>query len=349
MGGDRRIPSTPKVVWERPTVLLDSGQSVGESVFLDRMRLWIHQSLSAHANSFKVPAVWTLYPRDFHADYHGAYPISEYDKWEVRPIRWRKRPLDRRGFLATAAMFEEGCHRKQIKAPWREHNQKGKRACYVYLNPNRRDLDWGSRHYETFRNAYNIPELILGEPLRHALPANSHEWISGVWTYQKEIAKRLQGAFWNRFGYHLPWWRWWEEDRESTDERPLFGIAEAWGDVQVMRHPGMAMKWIGGDAVRPESDTKWESLIGATWCQFYIIATTRESIPFDAMIAAARGAKLVAPDVPAFRNIPGEHLLYPAHQTGDNILWSQSDVAGWVVGRLQNALGTSNRLDSQQR
>ena len=331
-----KTPSTPKAVWERPTVLIDSGQSVGESVFLDKLRQWAHQSISEHAHSFKVPSVWVVYPNEIHRPYHGAFPVNQYDKWEIRPIRWRNRKLDQNGMLATAAMFEEGCHRKKIKAPWREHNSKGLRAVYVYLNPTRQDRTFGIRHWKKFRKVYNIPELVLGEPIRYGLPAKAHEWVSGIWTFQRAAAKRARTAYWNRFGYHLPWWKWWQDERESGKERPMFGIAEAFGDNQALRHPGLAQKWCNKEVIRPKDDKTWEALIGATWCRLYMIATTRESVPFDAMIAAARGATLVAPDVPIFRNIPGKHWLYPAHQAGDHILWNQTDVTTWILGKLQN-------------
>lgn len=334
----RSIPATPRIVWKRPTVLLDSGQSVGESVFLERLRLWIHQSIKAHAKQFNVPAVWIMVPNERHMAYHGAYPVGEFDKWEIRPIRWRNRPLDKQGFMASAALFEEGCFRKKIKAPWREHNSKNLRATLVYLKPTLRDLMWAVNKRDTFRNAFNCPEFILGEPSGWTMPRQAHEWVSGVWTWTRGKAQTFAKSYWPTFGFPLPWWKWWTDDRESGRERPEFGVAEAFGDHQTMRHPGIAYRWImmmDGEVDRPEKPDTWQGLMQATWCKFYIVATTREAVPFDAMIAAARGATLIAPDTPAFRKIPGKHWLYPVQDAGDSVLWNQTDVGTLILGRYR--------------
>jgi len=334
-GGSKHAPP-PDISYRRPVVLVDSGASVAESVFLDKMRWWLHGALSDRILEFNVPCVWILYPNSYQKRWHGAYPVNEYDKWEIRPVRWRDRRLDPQGLLATVAAFEDGCKFKGIKAPWREWNSKRRRAVVVYLSPNRRCLDWARRNWRKFKKAYNIPELVLGPPWNHAMPVDSQAWVDGCWAFDLGTTERMKEAFWGKFGYKIPWFSWWEDDQIEPTHR--FGIAQTWEDYGSDRYPGMARKWAadaGGSICDAQDNGTWQSVIGQTGCKYYILATTRESVPYDAMIALARGSVLVAPDVALFRNLPGEKLLFPAYQSGDRIQWAQSEARAWIKTRIK--------------
>jgi len=276
---------------------------------------------------FSQPTVWILHPTDYQKPHYGVYRVNEYDKWEIRPIRRNQRANDPNGVLATVAMFEEGCHRKKIRAPWREHNSKMRRANVVYLNPSRKDIYWGSENYEKFKQVWNIPRITLGEPLGYALPHNMSAWVDGIWSYSKESAKRIAEAMWPQFSTRLPWEKLWKKRETPSRYRTAF-LAHDWGDIGSMRHPELARAWVpAGIEVKTCKNSRLGlDLVRATACDLYIIASTRESVPFDAMIALARGCTLVAPDQPIFRRLPGRKILYPSYNAGDKILWSQGDV-----------------------
>jgi hypothetical protein len=327
----------PKVFYEKPIVLLDSGQSVGESIFIERWRYYLWHTLERTAIAFKVPTVWIMYPNTTQWARHGSYPVNEYDEWEIRPVR-RNDKLEAGGFLATVSKFEDGCHHLGIKAPWREWNSKNRRAVAVYLNPNSKDLEWGKSYYNKFKRPYNLPEFHIGAPKNRILPKNFLSWVDDVWCYDTRAKERLNAAIKPYFGKSIPWFNWWKEDRKSTPQYD-FGIAGSWRDSQVNRSMSIAKEWCPdwGKVKEPRVDKEatWKELLDTTSCRWYMVATTRESIPFDAMIAVARGATLVAPDVPVFSQLPGKKMLYPAKMNGDSILWSKTEVKAWLQNRLR--------------
>lgn len=318
-------------------VLLDSGSSVAESVFLSRMRKWMFDALEERIREFRKPTVYITYPTEHCRPRHGAYPVGEYDKWEVRPIRWRRRPLNPKGILATMVDFEEGCHRKKIKAPWREWNSKNRRCALVYLHPNRQDLSYASRRWRDFKAARNVPDFFLGPPFTYGIPPSAIAWLDGIWSFSNEGHKRMTKAFGGGC-FRIPWESWWAEDAESGKPKPRFGIAQPWGDMGTKRWPGLAVQWAqdaGGSMVRGRDDNSWQGFLPTTRAEFYMLATTRESVPWDAMIAVARGSTLVAPDTPMFRALPGRKILFPALAQGDQIVWSSSETRQWIKQRLQ--------------
>jgi len=327
----------PKVFYEKPILLIDSGQSVGESVFIERWRKYLWDTLKKTALNFKTPTVWILYPNTKQWARHGSYQASDYDNWEIRPIR-RNDNLENAGILATVARFEDGCHHLGIKAPWREWNSKGRRAVCVYLNPTQGDINWGVIHHEKFKKGFNLPKFHIGAPKNRVLPKNFLAWVDDVWCYDTDGKENLNSSIGPYFGKRIPWFNWWKNDRKALPKYD-FGIAGHWKDNGVNRSLAIAKDWCPdwGNIHEPRVDreSRWEELLDTTDCRWYMVATTRESIPFDAMIAVARGATLVAPDVPVFSQLPGKKILYPAKMSGERIIWSQIEVKAWLQNKLR--------------
>ena len=112
--------------------------------------------------------------------------------------------------------------------------------------------------------------------------------------------------------------------------------APDWRDMNVIRLPHVAEnfgKALGLGVYMPKNNGTWEDFLLGTDTSFYILASAKEQVPFDAMIALARGATLVAPDVPIFQNLPGKKQLYPAKMSGDRIIWSQTEVEQFLKGK----------------
>ena len=322
----------PQDFFERPVLLLDSGQSVAESVFLEKFREYIYKLLAKYSTKGNRPSVWLLYPDKRHWARHGAFDVSGFEEWEVRPVR-RMRELEGGGFMSTVAAFEDGCHHLKIDAPWRTYNSKRRRAVGVYLNPTEQDLKFVKNCWEDFKRPYNMPEFHIGAPADRKFPAGFTAWTDLVWTFDKEARDNLQEAFEPWFARCLPWWRWWKTEKDHKYEAVA---APNWRSTAVMRHPETAKRWgeaLGLSVTEPKNDGTWEDFLLGTDTSFYILASAKEQVPFDAMIALARGATLVAPDVPIFQNLPGKKQLYPAKMSGDRIIWSQTEVEQFLKGK----------------
>jgi hypothetical protein len=321
---------------------VDSGSSVGESVFLERVRQWLHASLKERATQFSQPTVWIVYPNRVHGRHYGVYPVNEYDKWEIRPVRRRNRALDPAGMLATVAMFEEGCFRKKIKAPWREWNEKQRRANVVFLNPSRVDIHWGAKNHEKFKKVWNVPRLAVGPPLRFGMPVNTAEWIDSIWSFSDRGVKVARESMWSQFADRLPWEKLWE--KRPAGQKTAF-LAHEWGDAGTLRYPELAKQWVprSVQTYTCQNSRSGADLLRATGCDLYIIASAAEAVPFDAMIAAARGATIIAPDRPIYRWLPGRKILFPCHDGGGGrIIWNNTDVALTIQHRLKHELGTTS-------
>ena len=321
----------PGTFFKMPVVILDSGQSVAESVFVERFRQHTFQYIQKYAKNFNTPTVWILYPGG-NPDKYGAYPCSEYDKWEIRDLT-KNKYLKPEGFFASVAGFEEGCHWMKIKAPWREWNSKNKRACVVYLNPLEKDLKWMGRNWQNFKKPFNIPSLMLGAPPNRKLPRFIEQMSNMIWTFDRDARNNLAKAFHETFAKRLRWETWWKTQYEFKNEAVA---APDWCDMSVRRFPNVAENWaeaLGLKVYHPKNNGSWQDFLFGTDAKMYILATTKESVPFDAMIALARGCTLVAPDVPLFQRLHGKKKLYPAKMVGDRIIWSQTEVTHFLKGQ----------------
>ena len=321
----------PVDFFERPVLLLDSGQSVAESVFLEKFREYIYKLLAKYSTKGNRPSVWLLYPDKRHWARHGAFDVSGFEEWEVRPVR-RMRELEGGGFMSTVAAFEDGCHHLKIDAPWRTYNSKRRRAVGVYLNPTERDIKWIKRNHKAFQKDYNLPKLHIGQPANRSLPYGVTQWTDLVWCYDREARDRLAQAFEPYFVKRIPWEQFWLNEKNPEHEAVA---APDWRDMNVIRLPHVAEnfgKALGLGVYMPKNNGTWEDFLLGTSCSKYILATTRERVPFDALVALSRGATLVAPDVPLFQRLHGKKILYPAKMVGERIVWSQSEVEHYLKG-----------------
>tara|TARA_R110000824_G_scaffold315135_2_gene502223 strand:- start:1219 stop:2271 length:1053 start_codon:yes stop_codon:yes gene_type:complete len=321
----------PLDFFERPVLLIDSGQSVGESVFLEKFREYIYTILAKTSNRGNKPSVWMVYPdRRLWARY-GSSPVSGFEEWEIRPIR-RNADLSPGGYMETVAKFEDSCHFLGIDAPWRTFGKK-KRASAVYLNPTERDVRWIQKNHSRFKRHYNLPKFHTGQPADRKLPFGVTQFSDLIWCYDRQARDKLADAFSPYYSKRIPWERFWKKDRNPAYQAVA---APDWRDKSVIRHQSAAKCWgeaMGMDTEIVENGGRWEDFLLGTSCSMYIIATTREHIPYDAFAALARGATLVAPDVPAFQNLHGKKILYPAKMVGDGIVWSQSEVEHYLTGK----------------
>lgn len=331
----------PRGLFGRPIVLLDSGQSVDEAVFLEHFRRWVLERLqrTVPRREDGTPKwkhrVYLLHPSRYFWARYGSCPWSDYDEWEVRPVRWT-RPLLASGFLSTYASFEEGCHFYGIKAPWRDVSDKyQRRAGVIYLNPTHRDLRWGAQHREKWKNDLNTPQFYLGHPSTGTVPRSAIGIADGYYAYTRPYYDAVKADFGGR-GYGLNYM-----DLLGPSREPSHKVVAApnWRHQQRARYPSMVEGWcedIGVDCHAPEDDGRWETMLDATDTEFYFVASTRETVPFDAMLAAARGAKVVGPSLPLWKELFDHKWLYPVALGAHNeAVWSQTEVREWFRARLR--------------
>jgi len=331
----------PKAFLEKPILILDSGQSVAESVFLERWRAYIYRTIQKVSTVGRKPFVWLLYPTpNLWARYGSTPEVSGYEEHEIRPIRKRGK-LEPGGFLATVAQYEESCFHHRVIPPWRKFNSKKRRPVGVLLNPSDRDNWFLKKHYNKLKSPFNIPEFHLGAPPNRRLPLGFACYTDLIWTFDPEAAQKLRDSVAPWFARTLDFHKLWKKKKEHTHQA---AVALNWRNKLTRRHPDIAEKWgsaLGLETYRAKDDGTWQDFLFGTDCSAYILATAKEQVPFDAMIAMARGATLIAPDVPLFQHLPGKRVLYPAKMDGDRIIWSQSEVEHYLRGK-QHGLDSSN-------
>ena len=330
----------PKAFLEKPILILDSGQSVAESVFLERWRAYLYKRIQRVSNVGSKPFVWLIYPTpNLWARYGSSDEVSGYEEYEIRPIRKNGR-LEGAGFLATVAQYEESCFFHGAVPPWRKFNSKKRRPVGVMLNPSALDLQFLRRNFGKLKNKFNIPEFHMGAPPDRRMPLGFTAYTDLIWTFDDEASQRLRDSIEPRFARTLDFHRLWKKKKEHANEA---SVALNWRNATTRRHPDIAEKWgsaLGLETYRARDDGTWQDFLLGTDCSAYILATAKEQVPFDAMIALARGATLVAPDVPLFQHLPGKRMLYPAKMNGDRIIWSQSEVEHYLRGK-QHGLDSS--------
>lgn len=321
-----------------PVVLLDSGRSVAESVFLERWRKDILETLDRTGRH----SVWILYPDGHQWARHGAFPMGQYEEWEIRPVR-RGRQLEAAGFFATVACFEEGCFHLRIKAPWRENQpEPRRRAVTVYLSPSAQDLRWLVSHDGVWQKPSNMPELHIGTPWNRRLNAAAADISETLWCFDQKAQTELNRAYAANKAWRVGWPSWWKAPGPNAAR---ITVAHGWRDQGTQRHQDtaarMAQEWIrqglmpGLQVHAPADDGRWQTLDEATDCRVYFILTKAEpEIPFDALIALSRGAMLIAPDAGPFRLLPGNKLLYPVRSNHDGTRYdAQFGETAAAIGR----------------
>ena len=307
-----------------------------------RRWLWHRKSRKSDGTPINtIPRVWLAYPHKRLWARYGSAPVNKYDEWEIRPIRW-ERQMDSWGLLASAAIFEDGVIWKGretgqiLDAPWRTRERdekKGRRASVVYLNPLRRDIEYGGRYSDFWHDKRRIPHLILGQPSRFLPKWATHE-CRGILAYDRQYRDLVNRETNPYFATSLHWRRFWDKE----EPKHFISAPHEFRHTLRNRWPSMVKSWCerkGWPCHVPEDTGRWQDVEDATSCRFYVVASTAETLPFDAMIAYARGAMVIAPDVGVFPRIFHKKWLYPVHESGNHSLaWSQVEVREWLYNRL---------------
>ena len=305
----------PRHFLRNPVVFLDSGRSADESYFLEH---WRYQVESIYQRELPNETgnnhnFWILYPDRTKAARYGSRPISEYDKWEIRPIR-RERENLREGTFATVAAFEKGCQWLHIPAPWRTYNRKHRRACVVYLNPKPHDVAYISRTWDEWRRSNNVDAFYWGPVFGKGFPTGYLTYTSGAVCFTQEGFNAARASLANT-GKAVARIFWETLFAPRPANGPTYAFAPSWGhadrDRLDMTATAWAQSWRPGEVWADPAADSWQAVQAATAAKFYIILSRKEQFPFDALIASARGATIVAPDIPLYRNIRVNKILYP--------------------------------------
>lgn len=328
----------------RPILLLYSGNSLGEAWFLERMRWWIIANCRRMAESTgrgkpnRHHVVWILYPHPSMAHRFAMEDFTGYEEWEIRPVR-RDRPLLSAGFFPTVAAFQQGAWWCKTDAPWKYPEFIRKRQpVAIYMAPTLKDINWMHRHLEKWKHTYNIPKLFIGAFYADNLPAGFHRICDGVVCLTKETQATIFKATPPGFPViTLPWKQMWAKEEDPAYD---FGLAMPFRDRFAVRNPVWARDWIPEGSWKVSNTLEkgfHQDLAEATSCRYYMVGSQREGIPWDAMIALARGATLVAPDAEPFRRIAGNKILYPVGQgpRGGPYRISTVETRIWVQNRLR--------------
>lgn len=330
----------PRAYYGRARVILDSGQSVDEAVFLEGYRRWVWHRMGK-AGFSQAGLAYLLYPHRRLWARYGSAPINQYDEWEVRPIRWT-RDMDKGGMFASAAVFEDGVIWKgredndPFDAPWRRfmsETMRRRRATITYLNPTQKDIEWMGKHLDYWKDFRRTGGLLLGQPL-NGLPAWSIHNTEGFLAYDKAWRDEANRTLPYKNATGILWRRFWD----YSDHKHFISAPGTWRHTGRIRWPSLVGSWAAkkGWECHEGADTgRWEDVEEATDCAFYVIAETQATMPFDALIAAARGATVIAPDYGMYRRIFDQKWLYPVHSSGhDALAWGQADVREWLYSRL---------------
>jgi hypothetical protein len=344
----------------RAVILLDPGVSLDHSVFLDLWRKHLRESIASRCSMDLArvrPRVYIIYAEEAHGGRYGAGEAMESfvpDNYYRHEVRARKRNPYRihhiqrkRGMMAGFVRFEVNCHRRGMKAPWRfskygdAQPKADRRANAVLLEPDALDLNYLST-VTGWHHGLNVPVICLGSSAFGRLPGNYARWLDGMMTLTPEgqayaeASLSKPGGLWTR---QIPWSRF-----LTRRGRPkyAYGVADAWESPRRIRKPQVARSFFhrlhgGGSHFIPPESPGWADLIQAIDARYYLILSHDEGmIPYDAFLASAAGAVVVAPNVPAFRGFPGRKVLYPVRSQGNNRCnWAVQDVLAYLKPRLK--------------
>ena len=357
-------PWIPVTCFKQPLVILDSGQSVDESVYLQLFRRWLFTDIVARsANDANTPHVHLKYPTDKMWARYGMPQAKAWkgDLWEIGTLRTPGKPLYPWGMMHTFAAFEDGClfskESDPHSAPWRRRRPVGgqsnrepqwalrRRGIPIYLNPTPRDIEYLRRHEKFWSNKYRCPKICLGFMRPNSVPHGLLGKVDWWYTLNPADAKYVRDttgksylaaeAPSKKIGKYL-----------GVSKSKAISIAPNWRSVTRQRRPFPA-HWMREEfpdlkVKLPVRDSTWEEVVEATDCAIYIILSERETIPFDAYIAAARGAIIVAPNTPLFQNIPmyrnksAKKWLYTVRDYGHNRYgWSHTEIRQWLIPRIR--------------
>ena len=355
-------PAIGNDLFRQPVIILDSGQSVDESVFLQYFRKWLFDSIVARsANDRLPPHVHLKYPT---SNLYARYGVKgaetwEGDRWEIGTLRIPGKPLYPWGMMETFAKFEDGCQFGESGVhppPWRRQRRFGgqanrsmkgagkRRGIPIYLNPTFRDCEYLRRHKEEWGSYYRCPKIMLGYTTPLGIPKGILEHTRSFYCLNRPDTDRIRDSTQAYKAYEIPTKRFRNYMGGITDK--CVSIAPNWRNKKRQRKP-WAAHWIREDfpGIRVKEQTRdatWEELLDATNCSIYVILSECETIPFDAYLAAARGAIIVAPNtelfsnIAVFRNAKGKKWLYPVRDYGHNRYgWSHTEVRHWLLPRIK--------------
>lgn len=355
-------PLIPQRYFKQPLIFLDSGQSVDEAVFLQYCRKWLHETIVRRAgNHFPTPHVHLLYPTDRH---HARYEMPSARVWredmmEVRTIRWGSAPLHGGNMMQTFAMYEDGClwgPSGYHSAPWRRRRRYGsgynpdpepagkRRGIPIYLNPTLKDLKYLRNNKAYWSHHWRCPKVVLGFVAPGSIPQSVVNLVDHFYCLNKEDQSTVRASLGPGKAFRIPTKEFKKYAGFAHDK--AISVAPNWRNMRRQRKP-WPETWIGQEfpalKVKTQArDATWEEVLDATDCSIYIILSEQETIPFDAYLAAARGAIIVAPDTPLFRNIPmyrnfeSKKWLYPVRDYGHNRYgWSHTEVRQWLLPRIK--------------
>jgi len=361
-------PWIPPLCFKQSIVLLDSGQSVDESVYLQLFRRWLFESIVARsANDAPTPHVHLRYPSNRMWARYGVKGSEAWkgDRWEIGTLRVPGKPLYPWGLMHTFAAYEDGCifskeNDGPHSAPWRRRRKYGghtnrscewagrRRGVPIYLNPTPRDIEYLRRHKKYWKNPHRCPKIMLGFTRPNGVPRDLLPLVDCWYTLNPEDAAFIRDttkrpylaaqAPSKKIGKYL-----------GVSHSKAISIAPNWKSATRIRRP-FAATWMKdgfpeAEVKLPKRDATWEEVVDATDCGIYIILSERETVPFDAYIAAARGAIIVAPNTPLFQNIPmyrnksAKKWLYTVRDYGHNRYgWSHTEVRQWLIPKIRKWL-----------
>jgi hypothetical protein len=357
-------PWIPDLCFKNPVVILDSGQSVDESVYLQLFRKWLFTSIVARsANDAPRPHVHLYYPSDRLWARYGLpqAAVDKADGWEVGTLRLPGKDLYPWGMMHSFASYEDGCifskDSDRHSAPWRRRpiygghtnrhpeNSGNRRGIPIYLNPTARDIEYLRRHENFWRVAWRCPKIMLGLVRPNKVPLGLmglvNCWYSLNPVDTSHTRKGLENSYIaaeipsKKLGGYL-----------GITRSKAISIAPNWRSRGRQRKP-FAASWVKDEfpdlqVKLPQRDATWQDFVDVTDCGIYIVLSEQETIPFDAYLAAARGAILVAPNTPLFQNIPmylnktGKRWLYTVRDYGHNRYgWSHTEVRQWLIPKIR--------------
>lgn len=338
----------PKLFYRRPVLLLDSGQSVAESVFLEHFRQRLIEDMRYRESR---PTIWLLYPDRHLWARHGCLKATDYDRYEVRPIRLEKPPRPE-GIFASLATYEDGCAWNGRVPTWRKwHDKAFRRAAVVYLNPTPREWDWLEAKENFWHVRRRVPYLHVGAPFGRTIRRSAARLAAGFWIFDLDAWSNLAKVFGRHRvnGFHFD--QWWP--REPPQHQ--FTAAPDWRDAGSQRYPDFAAAVArdqGWEAHMPANRGIWQEVMSATSSRYYCVATRAESSPpFDAAMALSRGSCLLAPDLPSYRALQGDKILWPARIGYDNqtAQWNFHDIRPWLMNKLREREATCPSSSRQSR
>ena len=215
--------------------------------------------------------------------------------------------------------------RKNSLPTWRrwQPNHPLRRPQVIICNPDDRALEILENSWPQLKNYLKIPSLSV--TATRPLTRNAHHWLDRAITPNPQAA-----AFFRERG--VPAWvpnlAWAPEVRRraaSRAGRPFRVVyAHTWGDT--------GRKRLQPTEDWPEGERPTQGLRSALTADAYVILARQETFPWDAYLAAAHGATVIAPNIGVYRGVP-QATLFPTFQTSfsrTEATWDHTATREWL-------------------